>query len=155
MCQVYTFLNHRQYICHWLALFSAIWLFQFMDTSIWLHTSILCKWRHSLETSSLVSIKVENGGLSLAVEVMQYYKTFKWRLFDTFLLFLFEFIAIFCWGLRPGNFNSVVLSSVFYTGFKTKRRNEFLFTAQPFVLSFAMETVKTVIVRYLSISTRL
>ena len=55
-------------------------------------------------------------------------------------LFLFDslvseyFTAVYL--LRPpiGGFNSVALSSVFYTGFKTMRRNEFSFTAQPIIL---------------------
>ena len=88
--------------CHYLVLnlsvvtskcwtfFSAVWLFHFTLASICLHTSILYKWHHCLKTSSLASIKIEKGKLNLVVDVMKCHNIFKYRLFHTFLLFLFD-----------------------------------------------------------------
>ena len=67
---------------------------------------------------------------------MNYYEIFKYSLFHTFLLFLLDpsvkshFKSVYL----SGRFNSITLPAVFYTGFKTLSRNEFLVNAHPIVL---------------------
>ena len=52
-----------------------------------------------------------------------------------FILWLVNILKLFiCWGCPSGRFNSVALSFVFYTGFKTMDRNEFSSTVQPIFL---------------------
>ena len=66
-------------------------LFHFTNASTCLQMSILCKWRHCLETSSLVSTKIENGRLNISFWVVKYYKAFDFMLFDIYF-FYFYFI---------------------------------------------------------------